>query len=624
MSLKKPRTHNCGFSNIDFRSKGDLENLKLYEPWKIPKEFGTMGKSGYYPSYTEYKKIFSVSKNINKLKNIVQGSPDPKTYPLANFYKKNRIKPNILQDFLENRVASLDEISIGKEKYTGDSMMISDIVKFRKEKKYNLNEPSFQQHKNQQEFLSKIKKRKNLKEISLDEKNISRNLELSKTLDNKVDLRKIQNIRLLLRKRYSSRDDIRKIFKEWDLNAAGEISLYSVHEMINRLSIPINFNETRALIASSNTRGTESLNMEEFIHLIFSDNEILKVDLGKLKYKDEKLYKEGKESENYKILMRNSLIEMNKSNQILNIKQQIHNRTTIIQNVAIKNNINLDKTSKNDFIKLMQSMKFPEKYYRDILIDSIFKTYINPDNETMNMNKFCIDCLNEKDDNNFLEFKDRLLTNFSTKIDNQLKEKDITILDLKPEKEKRLSLVTDLTNQIIENNIIKKNIEEKENNKIANEVLSTQPSTNFINHIYKDHKKMYEELNKVEEKFCTKPNIVKTGKGKTRFNGNPQHKDTFYMINQDPRGSSYINEEERFNISGMNNLTSFIRNDKEKRKMLQLAKLKKIREYENERELACHTMEKINEQKDLSAQNKRSIRQNDYEVLNRIRNDFIE
>ena len=623
MSLKKPRTHYCGFSNIDYRTKGDLENLKLFEPWVIPKDFGTMGKYGYYPSYTECKKTFSVSKNINKLKNIVMGAPDPKSYLLTNFYKKNKIKPNIAQDFLVNRVANLDEISIGKEKYTGDSMMISDIIKFRKEKKYNLSEPEIEQQKNKQEFLSKISKKKDLelKGISIDEKNIPKS---EKTLDNKVDLRKIQNIRLLLRKRYSSRDDIRKIFKEWDLNSAGEISLYSVHEMINRLSIPINFNETRALIASSNHRGTESLNLEEFIHLIFSDNEVLKVDLGKLKYKDEKLYLEGKESENYKILMKNSLIEMNNSNQILTIKQQIHNRTTIIQNAAKKNNVNLDKTSKNEFIKLMQSMKLPEKYYRDILMDSIFKTYINPDNQTMNMNKFCIDCLNLKDDNNFLEFKDRLLKNFSTKIDNQLKEKDITILDLKPEKIKRLSLVDDLTNQIKENNFIKKNIEEKENKKIANEVLSSQPSTSFLNHIYKDHKKMYEELNKVEATFCTKPNLVMTGKGKTRFNGNPKHKDTFYMINQDHRGSSYIDEKERFDIIGIDNLTDFVRKDKEKKKMLQLARIKKIREYENERELACHTMEKINEQKDLSAQNKRSIRQNDYEVLNRIRNDFIE
>ena len=319
--------------------------------------------------------------------------------------------------------------------------MISDIIKSRKECKNSLTETTIQVgHKH--EFLAETSKSKDLSEKQKIESK-AMPIKLYKTLDNIVDLRRIQNIRLALRKRYSSRNDIRKIFKEWDLNSVGEITIYSAHEMINRLSIPINFNETRALIASSNTRGTETLNLEEFIHLIFSDNEILKVDLSKLKYKDEKLYKIGKESENYKNLMKNSLIEMNKTNEILTIKQLIHNRTTIIQNFANKTNINIDKVNKKEFIKIMQSLKFPEKYYRDILMDSIFKTYINEDNETMNMNKFCQECLNYKDDNDFLEFKDRLLADFSKKIKNQLIEKDYTIKDLKNEKEKRLSLVKD-------------------------------------------------------------------------------------------------------------------------------------------------------------------------------------
>ena len=47
-----------------------------------------------------------------------------------------------------------------------------------------------------------------------------------------------------------------------------EITVFDAHKMINSFSIPINYNETRALIASSNKRGTESLNLEEFIHLI--------------------------------------------------------------------------------------------------------------------------------------------------------------------------------------------------------------------------------------------------------------------------------------------------------------------------------------------------------------------
>ena len=573
MSLKLQRMHRCGYTNLDFRSKGDFESLKLYEPWKIPKEFGTMGKSFYYPSYSEAKKIFSVSKSLNKLKNIVQGSPDPKAYPGALYYKKNNIKPNIIQEFRVEKVAELDESALGKDKYIGESMMIADINKYRKErkhKKFDLKE-KFEEKK---ELIHKIEKEKDLKNKEATQETQLVKINAKETLDNKIDLKKVQEIRLALRRRYANRTDIRKIFKEWDLNAVGEITLYSAHDMINRLNIPINYNETRALIASSNTRGTESLNLEEFMHLIFSDNEALKVDLNKLEFKDEKLFSEGVESENVKTNFQKSLVEMNKNNDILTIKQQLHSRTSILNLAALNNNINKDKCTKEQFIFLMQTLKFPEKYYRDILMDTLFKSYINPDNETMNLNKLCEECLNMKEENNFSDFKDRILTNFKTKIETQEKSVAETVLDLKKEKEDRKELVNYLKKQIEDKKEIEKKIKEIEDLK-EKEVLNPQPSTAFINKVYKDHRLMYEKLNKAEQTFVASQNIGLMDQYKTRFNGNPKHKNTFYIISQDPKGSSYIDEKNRFNISS-NNLTDFIKNDKEKKRLKELAKLNTI------------------------------------------------
>ena len=621
MSLKLQRMHRCGYTNLDFRSKGDFESLKLYEPWKIPKEFGTMGKSFYYPSYSEAKKIFSVSKSLNKLKNIVQGSPDPKAYPGALYYKKNNIKPNIIQEFRVERVAELDESALGKDKYIGESMMIADINKYRKErkhKKFDLKE-KFEEKK---ELIHKIEKEKDLKNKEATQETQLVKINAKETLDNKIDLKKVQEIRLALRRRYANRTDIRKIFKEWDLNAVGEITLYSAHDMINRLNIPINYNETRALIASSNTRGTESLNLEEFMHLIFSDNEALKVDLNKLEFKDEKLFSEGVESENVKTNLQKSLVEMNKNNDILTIKQQLHSRTSILNLAALNNNINKDKCTKEQFIFLMQTLKFPEKYYRDILMDTLFKSYINPDNETMNLNKLCEECLNMKEENNFSDFKDRILTNFKTKIETQEKSVAETVLDLKKEKEDRKELVNYLKKQIEDKKEIEKKIKEIEDLK-EKEVLNPQPSTAFINKVYKDHRLMYEKLNKAEQTFVASQNIGLMDQYKTRFNGNPKHKNTFYIISQDPKGSSYIDEKNRFNISS-NNLTDFIKNDKEKKRLKELAKLNTIRKYENMRKEACITMEKIFEQKNLASLNKRSDRKFQYELLNKQRNEFVE
>ena len=211
--------------------------------------------------------------------------------------------------------------------------MIADINKYRlerKTKKHDTNE-----NKLKQDYISRMEKAKALKNKEAPQETQLVKIDAKETLDNKIDLKKIQEIRLALRRRYASRTDIRKIYKEWDLNAVGEITLYSAHDMINRLCIPINYNETRALIASSNTRGTESLNLEEFIHLIFSDNEALKVDLNKIEFKDEKLFSEGIESENMKNNLKKSIVEMNKNNDILTIKQHLHTRTSIINNAAI-------------------------------------------------------------------------------------------------------------------------------------------------------------------------------------------------------------------------------------------------------------------------------------------------
>ena len=100
-------------------------------------------------------------------------------------------------------------------------------------------------------------------------------------------MNKIQDIKMMLRRRYSSRKDYRKIFKQWNKTQTGEISTYETHQMINKLGIPLNYNESRILIATSNKRGNESINMEEFINLIFAEgsNQNMNSNVGHLNCK---------------------------------------------------------------------------------------------------------------------------------------------------------------------------------------------------------------------------------------------------------------------------------------------------------------------------------------------------
>ena len=99
-----------------------------------------------------------------------------------------------------------------------------------------------------------------------------KNLIEKNTINNKTEMQKIEEIRNSLRKRYIIRDNIRRIFKEWDFHNNGEISIFNAHSIINKLDIPINYNETKSLISMANTRNTESLNVEEFINLVYQEN----------------------------------------------------------------------------------------------------------------------------------------------------------------------------------------------------------------------------------------------------------------------------------------------------------------------------------------------------------------
>ena len=124
MSLRRPRSHRVGISNIDFRSKKDEENLRLFQQWQYPKDIGTMGTKGYTKPVKVSKNLFAPTKGINTLKDIVNDHPDPKYYTTAKFYQENNINLNIKSFINNERISNLDETYKGKEPFVGDGMGI--------------------------------------------------------------------------------------------------------------------------------------------------------------------------------------------------------------------------------------------------------------------------------------------------------------------------------------------------------------------------------------------------------------------------------------------------------------------------------------------------------------------
>ena len=47
MNIRRERLHNCGLTNLDFRTKGEVESVDRYHPTLKFADFGTMGRSQY-------------------------------------------------------------------------------------------------------------------------------------------------------------------------------------------------------------------------------------------------------------------------------------------------------------------------------------------------------------------------------------------------------------------------------------------------------------------------------------------------------------------------------------------------------------------------------------------------
>lgn len=163
-----------------------------------------------------------------------------------------------------------------------------------KSSEFKLEKQSFDKYlkrsPNQQESLEEHKERK------VDKYHVSKEVEHKKasqetqlvhiekhsTLEGKVDLKKVADIRRTIRRRYANRNDFRKIFNQWDKNSSGVLTAQEVAEMVNKIGIPINMHEARVLVASANKSNTGALNLNEFMGLIFDQDDKMNVDLSLL------------------------------------------------------------------------------------------------------------------------------------------------------------------------------------------------------------------------------------------------------------------------------------------------------------------------------------------------------
>lgn len=103
------------------------------------------------------------------------------------------------------------------------------------------------------------------------------------TAANAVDLKKVQEIRGVLRRRYLKSRNFQRIFKFWDMDHKGAVTPQNMYSMCKRLGINANPKECEIVIATADRRGVGGLGPDEFLDLIYNDVDFLNVKTANLK-----------------------------------------------------------------------------------------------------------------------------------------------------------------------------------------------------------------------------------------------------------------------------------------------------------------------------------------------------
>ena len=574
MSLKKQRIHVSGISNIDYKSKTEIE--KIFNNFK---------------NYTI--KPEKNNEPIDPTQIVVYKSPKPKLPNMFNFSLKEAIK----QD--------------------GDSLLYANTYKLRKELKL----------KRLEQNVNKKLKINGLPKVNNSNQNIdSNNFKTEQMKQN--DINRLKALRKDVQEKLVPHKNVQNIFVSWQKNYLknNELSVYDLNQRINGLGIPISYNETMGLISLANKRNTNTLNLDEFKNLFFDDSENINdtKSLASIKIpenintqKIEDDYKK-EEANKYKKYINNKIFDnffYNRLESLLHIKHSnfIKSMNEINDKENNKNGLCDLKTFKN----VLDTLKIPEQYKNIFIAESIFNEYKIDNADLMNYNNFMEKCKKLKKPNNFFEFQNRYLNLLTNKlIDNENKRnncKDILLENDKKTKEyiknlnaykasKSMDKIYNNNKCLTENNYqnnlnndfneenkkIKNNIsidysnlnnkrfytlnneQNKINGKDRNKNRLTyndynnkesfshyQPTFNFIDLIYKDDKKYLEKYKEGIQEFS--PNNVMNLRKNKRADGRSINSRFFTNKSQDPpifmsydsTVPGFIDEKERFERNKM-------------------------------------------------------------------------
>lgn len=337
MALRKNRSVGMGKTSSDVRTA--LEN-KTERKSRLPLH------ESVYPYYKS-------SLGLSRVKTLPDIIKDP-ILTQTNYYK-NKNKRMLTKQNLEHP---------SPPEFGKSVQLITDKINKNPNRSPNLNDSHSEKKINKYHVSKEVEHKKASQETQLV------HIEHHSTLEGKVDLKKVADIRRTIRRRYANRNDFRKIFNQWDENSIGVLTAEDIHKMVNRIGIPVNINEAKVLVASANKSNTGALNLNEFMGLIFDQDDKLNVDLATLAENDNK---------NFSILDMHN-IAVNKHTQMLQnqlksyLKDKIYG---LAPQFSRKDKRKTGKITFEEFVNIMNNMDIPHTLSSEKNFKLLFKEQSN-------------------------------------------------------------------------------------------------------------------------------------------------------------------------------------------------------------------------------------------------------
>lgn len=262
MNVRKQRTHHCGLSNVDFRTKGDSAAQEKFNPSLKFADTGTMGRHAFKQT----------SGALN----------DPKEDTALQFYNAQGKKAKAPVLVANKKTQQLEEPKWTDKIFTGDNARTTAKLVDEASRRDVAVNP------NKRRGMSEM----NVKSLSQQqEEAIRKRLEDAAneplTLEKTVDTKQVMDIRRALRRKYASRTNLHRIFNQWDKEGKSGINVKDLYVGLNKIGITTTLDQAAALhAAATQTDSDPNLSLQEFSDLLFSADETFTANLREIPASD--------------------------------------------------------------------------------------------------------------------------------------------------------------------------------------------------------------------------------------------------------------------------------------------------------------------------------------------------